>query len=194
MKRSPLLHIHQKAGAQLGELHGWLLPLRYGPPAGRQSPLLADHSWITKIDVRGAARTQPPGGVALLPLGGFHGLLLCEPSALGAAEAWIAREQLSATDVTGGYACLLLMGTDATAILAKLTSADLRDSAFPSGSVTQSPVALAPGILWRDDRSGLPAYNVLIPRDYAESVWASLLHAGEEFDLAPIGVEDMHSL
>src|SRR5258708_35764823 len=94
-KHSPMLRTHQRAGGQLGELHGWLLPRRYGAPRPPESAGLADWSWITKLDVRGAGKTSPPDGVRLLPLGGFHGLVLCEPSPRQAAEIWIIDEQLS---------------------------------------------------------------------------------------------------
>ena len=190
MKHSPLLRSHRKANAKLDEFHGWLLPLRYGRAYARESAGLADSSWMTKLDVQGIVKTPAPVGVRLFHLGGLHGLVLCEPSSRTDADVWIAEERLSVTDVTGGYACFLLMGASVREILAKLTSADLRESALLDGRATQSTIAHAPGILLR---AGL-AYQILVPRDYAESVWESLLHAGEEFHLTPIGVEDVSSL
>ncbi len=32
-------------------------------------------------------------------------------------------------------------------------------------------------------------YLIMVPRDYAEFVWEALLHAGEEFHIAPFGLE-----
>ena len=29
----------------------------------------------------------------------------------------------------------------------------------------------------------------MVPRDYAESVWEAILHAGEEFHITPFGLE-----
>lgn len=194
MKQTPLLRVHQKTGAELGEVDGWLAPLRYRTSPGRESACLADWSWITKIDVWGDARTPAPDGVRLLRLGRLHGLVLCEPGFRGAAEAWIAQEHLSSTGITGGYACFLLTGSHAREILAKLASADLRESSMPDGRAIQCPVAHAPGILTRNDLRGLLSYWILTPRDYAESVWESLIHAGEEFRLTPIGVEDVRKL
>jgi glycine cleavage system aminomethyltransferase T len=182
MKHSPLLRAHQKAGAELGERDGWLVPLRYNLSRNSETAGLADWSWINKLDLQGVVKAAPPDGIRLLPLGGRHALVLCEPTSRAAADAWIAQEQLSVTDVTGGYACFLLVGSSGRDILAKLTSADLRES--------QTSIAHAPGIVLRT----VLGYQILVPRDYAESVWESLLHAGEEFHLTPMGVEEVSPL
>jgi glycine cleavage system aminomethyltransferase T len=46
----------------------------------------------------------------------------------------------------------------------------------------------------RQDLGRSPAFHILVGRDYGEDVWDSLLHAGQEFDLAPFGIEAFETL
>ena len=41
----------------------------------------------------------------------------------------------------------------------------------------------------RKDLKGIPAYHLLVGREYGESVWESVLHAGHEFHITPFGLE-----
>ena len=44
-------------------------------------------------------------------------------------------------------------------------------------------------IVLRKDLSRDPAYHLLVGREYGESVWESVLHAGHEFHITPFGLE-----
>ena len=195
MKYTPLFRIHCAAGAVFEPLtEGWAAPLRFGEPAEearrmRESVGIADWSWIAKVDLWGAGvHTAVAGfGFRVWPLGGLHALATCEPARKPELDAWIAARQLSATDVTGGYANFLVAGPQARQVLRKLTSLDLERSG-------QTSLAHVQAIVLRQDLGGLPAYQVLVGRDYGESVWESLLHAGEEFHLEPVGVEAVRML
>jgi glycine cleavage system aminomethyltransferase T len=50
-------------------------------------------------------------------------------------------------------------------------------------------VAHVPGIILRDDLGDIPAYHLLVSREYGESVWDAILHAGHEFHIAPCGLK-----
>lgn len=77
------------------------------------------------------------------------------------------------------YARLLISGPNSPALLSKLTSLNLdRNTAY--GTVAHVRC------LVRRDALG---FLVLVPRDYAESVWHAILHAGEEFHITPFGLE-----
>jgi glycine cleavage system aminomethyltransferase T len=77
------------------------------------------------------------------------------------------------------YARLLISGPNSRALLSKLTSLNLdRNTAYGT-------VAHVRGMVLRDALGFL----VLVPRDYAESVWDAILHAGEEFHITPFGLE-----
>jgi glycine cleavage system aminomethyltransferase T len=77
------------------------------------------------------------------------------------------------------YARFLIAGPNARALLSKLTSLNL-DLASAYGAVAHVRALV--------ERHHL-GFLVMIPRDYAESVWEALLRAGEEFHVRPFGVE-----
>jgi glycine cleavage system aminomethyltransferase T len=82
------------------------------------------------------------------------------------------------------YARFLIAGPDARALLSKLTSLNLDKSpAFGAVAHVRSLVSR--------DKLG---FLVLVPRDYAESVWEAVLHAGEEFHITPFGLEAQRRL
>jgi glycine cleavage system aminomethyltransferase T len=62
------------------------------------------------------------------------------------------------------------------------------------GDCGQASVAHVQSIVLREDRGGLPAYRVLMGRDYAESVWEAFLHAGEEFGIGAVGARAVEEL
>jgi glycine cleavage system aminomethyltransferase T len=77
------------------------------------------------------------------------------------------------------YARFLIAGPNTRAVLSKLTSLNL-DLTSAYGSV-----AHVRSLVTRHELGFL----LMIPRDYAESVWESLLHAGEEFHITVFGLE-----
>jgi glycine cleavage system aminomethyltransferase T len=77
------------------------------------------------------------------------------------------------------YARFLIAGPNTRAVLSKLTSLNL-DLTTAYGSV-----AHVRSLVTRDG----VGYLVMAPRDYAESVWEAILHAGEEFHITPFGLE-----
>jgi glycine cleavage system aminomethyltransferase T len=77
------------------------------------------------------------------------------------------------------YARFLIAGPNTRAVLSKLTSLNL-DLTKAYGSV-----AHVRSLVTRHELGFL----LMIPRDYAESVWESLLHAGEEFHITVFGLE-----
>jgi glycine cleavage system aminomethyltransferase T len=91
--------------------------------------------------------------------------------------------------VTSVYAQFLLAGPRSCDILRKLTSLNLSDGSLPDFSCGQSRVAHVRAIVLRKDIGKLPAYHLLVSREYGESVWESVLHAGKEFNLSPFGLE-----
>jgi glycine cleavage system aminomethyltransferase T len=77
------------------------------------------------------------------------------------------------------YARFLIAGPNTRAVLSKLTSLNL-DLTTAYGSV-----AHVRSLVTRHELGFL----VMVPRDYAESVWESLLDAGEEFHITVFGLE-----
>jgi glycine cleavage system aminomethyltransferase T len=77
------------------------------------------------------------------------------------------------------HARFLIAGPNTRAVLSKLTSLNLDlTTAYGSVAHVRSLVTLHE-----------LGFLVMVPRDYAESVWESLLHAGEEFHITVFGLE-----
>jgi glycine cleavage system aminomethyltransferase T len=87
------------------------------------------------------------------------------------------------------YADFVLAGPRSREVLSKLTALDVREQALPNLSCGQSSLAHAHAIVLRQDLGSVPAFHLLVSRDVSESVWESLLHAGEEFHIAPFSLE-----
>jgi glycine cleavage system aminomethyltransferase T len=184
MKRSALHSEHSHAGATFGDYSGWELPAYFVSAQReaeqiRKSVGLADLSYLAKFD----SRAKPEQ--ASWRLGARHYLTLGEirtPVTTGAI------------DVTSVYALLRLAGPRTREVLRKLSSLNVSDTALPNLACAQAGLAHIPGIFLREDIGAIPAFHLLITRDYAVSAWNAILHAGHEFGLSPSGLEAIHSL
>ena len=209
IRHTPLFHAHERAGASLAEHHGWQVPA-YFTFAQKEaehlskSVALGDMSWMTKLDLKGFGLKTPPAihdGRAW-HLGQEHYLVTCNPAVcdrvLAQLKSFSASPDLSLpppiyiTDVTAVYAQFLLAGPRSRDILRKLTS--LNVSAMQNLGCGQASVGHVHSSVLRDDLPGIPVFNILISREYAESVWEVILHAGHEFHLAPFGSRALESL
>jgi glycine cleavage system aminomethyltransferase T len=206
IRQSPLAAVHRRLAAEMDDVHGWQLALRYTEPqteaaAVRERAGLMDLSWVAKIDLKGFALNAPPlvpSTAACYHLGTTHYLAVCEPEERPSLESAIRQMETAptaldlpqpvyATDVTSAFADLLLAGPLSRKILAKLTSLNISDSALPDRQCAQASVAHVRAIVLRRDLGKLPAFHLLPGRDYSESVWDAVMHAGAEFDLRPFG-------
>jgi len=184
MKRSALYSEHGSAGATFGEYAGWELPAYFVSREReaaqiRKSVGLADLSHLSKFDLKSKPEQRS------WCLGARHYLILGETSNQVTAEA---------IDVTSVYAVLRLAGPNSREVLRKLTSLNVSDTALSNFGCAQSTLAHIPAIFLREDIGTLPAFHLLIMRDYAVSAWKAMVHAGHEFGLCPSGLEALHSL
>jgi heterotetrameric sarcosine oxidase gamma subunit len=100
----------------------------------------------------------------------------------------------SCTDVTSVWAALLVAGPMTRQVMRKLTSLNMSDAALPDGACGQASLAHVHAIVLRRDLDDIPAVQVLVSREYAESVYEALLHAGKEFLIQPFGLEALKEL
>ncbi|MHA1164595.1 MAG: sarcosine oxidase subunit gamma [Alphaproteobacteria bacterium] len=70
-------------------------------------------------------------------------------------------------------------GDDATGLLAKGTSLDLDESAFPAHGASHSTIEHIPALVAR--RSSPPCFELSVPRSYAGSLLSWLAEAAQEF-------------
>jgi glycine cleavage system aminomethyltransferase T len=178
MKRSSLFYLHQRSGARFVEHQGWSLPLSFLSPEAEASHVrecagLADVSHRAKFDCKTVPQ-QPSWR-----LGKNHYLVVGEPP---------LDPPSGAIDVTSVYADLLLAGPRSRNVLSKLTSLNVSEAALPNLSCAQASLAHVHATLLREDMQSVPAFHLLVSREYGEAVWSAMAHAGEEFHLCPFGL------
>ena len=208
IKQTSLFHMHHETKATMIEHHGWLVPGSFTSREQeasrvRESAGLADISWTLKFDLKGRGLGQRPEigpEAAWWDVGRLHALVTCEPAAeislrqrleqIATAHADPALPPpLCVTDVSSVYAHLSLAGPRAREVLSKLTSLNLSDESMGHPRSAQASVAHVQAALLRRDLNGVRAYELLVSREYAESVWESVLHAGHEFEIVPFGLD-----
>jgi glycine cleavage system aminomethyltransferase T len=208
IKISALFDLQLRAGASFTELYGWQVPASYRSAEGEASDLragvgLADVSWTVKLDLKGYGVKK---GLSLgekaycWALGSNHSLVTCNPPArdevleqlknLQAAGADLSLPPpVYVTDVTSVYAQFLLAGARSRDVLRKLSSLNVSEVSLPDRACGQANLAHVRAIILRQDLGSMPAFNVQVSREYGESVWEAILHAGHEFELVPFGCE-----
>ena len=218
--RSPVHEAVRAAGGSFGE-HAAVTD--FGDPAGEAAVArrlgLADLSPLPRVGFRGPgarewrtargvdlpdepnrARIQPDGAVAVtrswtevLVLGAIQGAdSLCARLDAAAADAHRARAySLPRFD---GMFWFALTGASAVDCLAKVCGVDMRESAFPPGSVAQTSLARLNAVIVRVDAGSVPLYHLLGDSASAEYAWGSLLDAMQEFDGKPVGLYALHAL
>jgi glycine cleavage system aminomethyltransferase T len=70
----------------------------------------------------------------------------------------------------------------------------LSELSLPDLSCAQASLAHVHCIILRQDLPSLTAYHILAGRDFAESLWEAILHAGKEFQLRPFGQTTLQAL
>jgi 4-methylaminobutanoate oxidase (formaldehyde-forming) len=113
--------------------------------------------------------------------------------------AWIRRNvpagaKVDVADVTEEFGCLSLMGPHARHVLAATTNADLANAAFPFGACREIEVAGIRLKALRITYVGELGYELHIPADGVERVYAALCEAGRQFGIADAGYRAIESL
>lgn len=223
-RRSPCHALAAKAGATFSVSNGWELPASY-PSEGEAleramsaAVLIDDSSW-SKLVVEGPSAAAFIADRLLLPVSEKVGgatlagevwayrlrpdrALVCAPA--GPGQDALRRlsegdwpQLVSVTDMTDGWARLLLIGPQSKTVLARLTGLDIRDSVFPSPGSRQTSVAKTTQLILRHDLvsdvadAATPSYALLGGRSYAAYLWDALLDTGTSIDLRPAGLETL---
>jgi len=164
---------------------------------------IGDLSWTLKVDLKGYGLRGIPAfraGLFSCRLAPLHMLITSDPSArefvmarlrdlCGGGSDLSRLPAVYLTDVSSVYTQFLLAGPRSRDILRKLTSLNVSDRSLPDLACGQSSLAHVRAIVVRKDISGVSAYHLLVSREYGESVWDSVLHAGEEFKISLFGLQ-----
>ncbi len=221
--RSPVHDAVRVAGGSFGQHAGVTAVVDFGDPEGEAAAArrlgLADLSPLPRVGFRGPgarewlaahgvdlpdepnrASVQPDGAIAVtrswtevLVLGALHGADgLCARLEADAADAQRARAYpLPRFD---GMFWFALAGASAADCLSKVCGVDMREEAFPVGSVAQTSVARLSAVLVRVDAGPTPLFHLLGDSASAEYAWNSLLDAMQEFGGKPVGLRALHAL
>ena len=203
-RQSPLFHRHEQDGANFVDHHGWRVPAYFTFAQKEAEQLskavaLGDLSWMVKLDLKG--REMPAIDAPVCTLGVRHFLVICDPAAKervlkqlqapsASGDPSVSRAYV--TDVTSVYAQFLVAGPRSRDVLRKLTS--LNVSALTNLACGQASLAHAHSIVLRNDLNEIPAFHVFVSREYGESVWEAILHAGHEFHIGPFGLKALDVL
>jgi len=113
--------------------------------------------------------------------------------------AWLCRAipddaRAVAVDVSSAYAVLGLMGPRSRELLATLTDADLSSAAFPFATSRVIDLGYARVRASRITYVGELGYELYIPTEFAQSVYDTIIEAGEPFGLRLAGYHALNSL
>jgi glycine cleavage system T protein len=92
------------------------------------------------------------------------------------------------------FVSLALWGPNARRVLAKATSADLSNAAFPFYTGREIGVGMAPATALRISYAGELGWEIYAPVTFGQHLWDTLWEAGREFDLAACGLAAILSL
>lgn len=111
---------------------------------------------------------------------------------------WIRRnmrgERAVLTDVTASMAVLAMMGPNARAILARVSSARLDDESFPLYAARDIPIGHATALASRRSYMGELGWEIFAPVEFAASIYDALVEAGAGFGLVDAGYYAVDSL
>jgi heterotetrameric sarcosine oxidase gamma subunit len=78
--------------------------------------------------------------------------------------------------------------------LSKVCGLDFHPLAFPNGWAKQSSLAKTPQLIIRRDIGELPAFSIIGVRSFAAYVWETIMEAGYELGITPIGQAAVQAL
>lgn len=106
-----------------------------------------------------------------------------------------ASEQfVTVTDITHGRAEIRVIGPDSQTLLSKVCGLDFHPSAFPNETAKQSSLAKTTQLIIRRDIGELPAFSIIGAQSLGPYVWDTLMEAGREFGVVPIGTAALAAL
>ena len=198
--------MHSRAGAEMAELDGWLLPSLYTSTGeevdrARGSAGMCDVSSTGKLVVYaddmdaalnaalgldaapGVRRTAWVDGALIARMTRDEVWALTPAGGAAHLFSRLAADS-HVVEVTSGLAGVAIVGPDAFSVLAALTELDVSSIGFPDMTCAQASVAEIPAALVRRD-SDVPRFDLYFGREYGEHMWTALLDVGA----APMGSE-----
>jgi sarcosine oxidase subunit gamma len=135
-------------------------------------------------------RTVAVAKTATLIWSGADQIMALSPRAAGALQPLRALSAVfegvaSLSDQSDGRCLVRMSGPRVRDMLAKLSSVDLHDHAFPVGAAATTSVDHTAVNLWRDADAadGSPVFNLLVFSSFADSIWDGIVDAAAEYGI-----------
>lgn len=189
-------------GAEFGIFDGWRIAQRFQAAGVEVDAMskgvgLADVSYIQKFDLKAdTSDARIPDGLQAYTrrLARRHWLAASRWDESGRLSIPDSAGNISITDVSSVYTALLLIGQQSRAVLQKLSSLNVSDTAMRNQTTAQASLAQIHCIVTREDIGNKTAFQLLIGREYGEYAWNTLMDAGAEFGIVPVGIEALKKL
>ena len=188
--RTPMERNHLAAGASMEERDGWRIAVY--EPNGELAAWAADVSHVGKLDVRGdtaevdeltggaeTGQANHTDGVWTLRLSPTHAVVICPTRRTAALRERIGA---GATDITCGWAAVMLGGDRVRDVFHRSSGLDVRESRFGPGRCVAGSVMRCPSIVLNDDGR----FWVLCGWEFGEYMWDALLDAGVPIGIGPV--------
>lgn len=211
IKLTPLYSAAQRLGATFIEQRGWRIPQVYTTledevVAAQERLVLADETSNGKLllegdqvesvlmdafDLGSLKINKGHGGIYRLRTDLFF--ISTTPGREVRAQkklatALKASEQfVTVTDITHGRAEIRVIGPHSQELLSKVCGLDFHPSAFPNETAKQSSLAKTTQLIIRCDIGELPAFSIIGVQSLGPYVWDTMMEAGREFGVVPIG-------
>ena len=211
IKLTPLQSTVQRLGATFTEQRGWRIPDVYTNPeaeitTARERLALADETPNGKLllegdqvesvlmevfDLGSLKINEGRGGIYRLRNDLFF--ISTTPGREVRAQKKLATalkasaQFVTVTDITHGRAEIRVIGPHSQKLLSKVCGLDFRPSAFPNETAKQSSLAKTTQLIIRCDIGELLAFSIIGVQSLAPYVWDTMMEAGREFGVAPIG-------
>ena len=218
IKLTPLHSIAQRLGATFTEQRGWRIPEVYTTPeaeiaAAQERIVLADETPNGKLLLEGdQAESVLMEAFDLGPLQiskGHDGIyrLRNDLFFISTAPGREVRAQkkltntlktseqfVTVTDITHGRAEIRVIGPASQELLSKVCGLDFDSSIFPNETAKQSSLVKTTQLIIRCDIGELPAFSIIGAQSLGTYVWDTVMEAGKEFGLVPIGMAALVAL
>lgn len=211
VKLTPLHSIVQCLGATFTEQRGWRIPEVYTTPeseiaAARERLALADETPNGKLllegdqaesvlmdafDLGSLKVNEGRDGIYRLRNDLFYistppGREISTQKKLTTAQA-ASKQFVTITDITHGRVEIWVIGPDSHELLSKVCGLDFHPSAFPNETAKQTSLAKTTQLIIRCDIGELPAFSIIGAQSLGPYVWNTMMEAGVEFGVVPIG-------
>ena len=211
IKLTPLHSIAQRLGATFTEGQGWRIPEVYTTPedeitAARERIALADETPHGKLLLEGGQAESVlmdvfdlgslkinEGRDGIYRLRSDLFFISTPPSKEVStqkkliASSTASDQFVTITDVTHGRAEIRVIGPASQGLLSKVCGLDFHPSAFPNETAKQSSLAKTTQLIIRCDIGELSAFSIIGAQSLGPYVWDTLMEAGREFGVVPIG-------